>query len=41
MTAAGTGIKGTGDQFRFISQQVTGDAQTSAQIVSQAPQAGS
>jgi outer membrane protein assembly factor BamB len=37
VTAGGTGIKGTGDQFRFISQQVTGDSQTSAQIVSQAP----
>ena len=40
VTAAGSAIKGTGDQFRFISQQVTGDSQTGAQIVSQAPQAG-
>ena len=40
VTAAGSGIKGTGDQFRLISEPVTGDAQTSAQIVSQAPQAG-
>jgi outer membrane protein assembly factor BamB len=40
VTAAGTGVKGTGDQFRFISQQVTGDAQTSAQIVSTAPLSG-
>ena len=40
VTAAGTDIKGTGDQFRFISQPVTGDSQTSAQLVSQAPQAG-
>lgn len=35
VTASGSGIKGTGDQFRFISKPVTGDAQTSAQIVSQ------
>ena len=35
VTAAGAGINGTGDQFRFISQPVTGDAQTSVQIVSQ------
>ena len=40
VTAAGTGVKGTGDQFRFLSQNVTGDAQTSAQLVSQAPLAG-
>jgi outer membrane protein assembly factor BamB len=40
VTAAGTGVKGTGDQFRFISQQVTGDSQTSAQIVSTAPLPG-
>jgi outer membrane protein assembly factor BamB len=40
VTAAGTGIKGTGDQFRFISQNVTGDAQTSAQIVSASPLSG-
>src|SRR6266851_4730891 len=39
VTAAGSGIKGIGDQFRFISEPVTGDAQTSAQIVSQVPQA--
>ena len=40
VTAAGTGVKGTGDQFRFLSQNVTGDAQTSAQLVSQAPLPG-
>jgi outer membrane protein assembly factor BamB len=40
VTAAGSDIKGTGDQFRFISQQVSGDSQTSTQIVSQSPQAG-
>ena len=32
VTAAGAAIKGTGDQFRFISQPVTGDSQASAQI---------
>ncbi len=40
VTAAGSGIAGTADQFRFISKQVTGNAQTSTTIVSQAPQAG-
>lgn len=40
VTAAGTGFAGTADQFRFISKQVTGDAQTSTTIVSQAPPAG-
>jgi outer membrane protein assembly factor BamB len=42
LTVAGAGIaiKGTGDQFRFISQQVTGDSQSSAQIVSTAPLPG-
>ena len=40
MTAAGSDIKGTGDQFRLISQPVSGDAQTSATITAQAPQAG-
>jgi hypothetical protein len=40
VTAAGTGVKGTGDQFRFLSQNVTGDGQTSAQLVSTAPLAG-
>jgi outer membrane protein assembly factor BamB len=37
VTAAGTGIRGTGDQFRFISKQVSGDSQASVQIVAQAP----
>src|SRR5712691_5367947 len=40
VTAAGSGIKGTGDQFRFISSLVTGDSQVSAQLVSQVPQSG-
>jgi outer membrane protein assembly factor BamB len=40
VTAAGTGFTGSADQFRFISQQVSGDAQTSTTIVSQAPPAG-
>ena len=40
VTAAGSGVTGTTDQFRFISQKVTGDAQTSTTIVSQAPQPG-
>jgi outer membrane protein assembly factor BamB len=40
VTAAGTGFAGTADQFRFISKQVAGDAQTSTTIVSQAPPAG-
>lgn len=38
--AAGSGIKGTGDQFRFISKSGTGDTQTSAEVVSQAPGSG-
>jgi outer membrane protein assembly factor BamB len=40
VTAAGTGIKGTGDQFRLVSEPVTGDSQSSAQIVSTAPLPG-
>ena len=40
VTAAGSDIKGTGDQFRFISEPATGDSQTSATITAQAPQAG-
>ncbi len=45
VTAAGVAIHGTSDQFRFISQPVTGDSQMSTQIVSQStqntqPQAG-
>ncbi len=40
VTAAGSGIKGTGDQFRFISEPATGDSQTSATITAQVPQAG-
>jgi outer membrane protein assembly factor BamB len=33
--AGGTGVKGTSDSFRMISQTVSGDSQISAQIVSQ------
>ena len=33
--AAGTGVRGTGDQFRLLSVPVTGDAQDSVQIASQ------
>jgi outer membrane protein assembly factor BamB len=45
VTAAGAAIHGTSDQFRFISQPVTGDSQMSARILSQStqntqPQAG-
>ena len=40
VTAAGSDIKGTGDQFRFISEPATGDSQASATITAQAPQAG-
>ena len=40
VTAAGTGVRGTGDQFRFISQPVTGDSQASTQIAAQTAQPG-
>jgi outer membrane protein assembly factor BamB len=40
VTAGGTGVTGTADQFRFLSELVSGDAQTSTTIVSQAPQPG-
>jgi outer membrane protein assembly factor BamB len=40
VTAAGSDVKGTGDQFRFISEPGTGDSQTSATITAQAPQSG-
>jgi outer membrane protein assembly factor BamB len=40
VTAAGSDVKGTGDQFRFISAPVTGDSQVSARLVAQAPPAG-
>jgi len=40
VTAAGSDIKGTGDQFRFISEPVSGDGQTSATITAQSPPAG-
>jgi outer membrane protein assembly factor BamB len=45
VTASGAEIHGTSDQFRFISEPVTGDSQSSVDIVSQStqntqPQAG-
>ncbi|HEY2638781.1 MAG TPA: PQQ-binding-like beta-propeller repeat protein [Streptosporangiaceae bacterium] len=40
VTAAGTGVRGTGDQFRLLSQPVTGDSQASAQITAQTAQPG-
>ena len=45
VTASGAAIHGTSDQFRFISQPVTGDSQSSVDILSQStqntqPQAG-
>jgi outer membrane protein assembly factor BamB len=45
VTASGAAIHGTSDQFRFISKPVTGDSQSSVEILSQStqntqPQAG-
>jgi outer membrane protein assembly factor BamB len=45
VTASGAAIHGTSDQFRFISEPVTGDSQSSVEILSQStqnaqPQAG-
>jgi hypothetical protein len=45
VTASGAAIHGTSDQFRFISEPVTGDSQSSVQVLSQStqntqPQAG-
>jgi outer membrane protein assembly factor BamB len=45
VTAAGAGVHGTGDQFRFISQPVGGDTQITTAVLSQSvqgntPQAG-
>ena len=45
VTASGAAIHGTSDQFRFISEPVTGNSQSSVEIVSQStqntqPQAG-
>jgi len=45
VTASGAEIHGTSDQFRFISEPVTGDSQSSVQVLSQStqntqPQAG-
>jgi outer membrane protein assembly factor BamB len=45
VTASGAAIHGTSDQFRFISEPVTGDSQSSVEIVAQStqnqqPQAG-
>jgi outer membrane protein assembly factor BamB len=39
--AGGAGVSGTSDQFRMISQTVSGDSQVSAQIVSQQLTSGS
>ncbi len=38
--AAGTGVKGTGDQFRLVSEPVTGDTQASVTLTGQAPPSG-
>ena len=45
VTASGAAIHGISDQFRFISKPVTGDSQSSVEILSQStqtpqPQAG-
>jgi outer membrane protein assembly factor BamB len=45
VTASGAAIHGTSDQFRFISKPVTGDSQSSVEVLSQStqntqPQAG-
>ncbi len=40
VTAAGTGIKGTGDQFRLVSEPVSGDSQASVTVTGQVPQVG-
>jgi outer membrane protein assembly factor BamB len=40
VNGSGTGIKGTGDQFRLVSKNVSGDSQVSAQLVSQVANAG-
>jgi outer membrane protein assembly factor BamB len=39
--AGGTGVGGTSDQFRLLSQMVSGDSQISAQVVSQQLTTGS
>ncbi len=38
--AAGTGIKGTGDQFRLVSEPVSGNSQASVTVTGQVPQVG-
>ena len=40
VNGSGTGIKGTGDQFRLVSKSVAGDSQLSTQLVSQVATAG-
>jgi outer membrane protein assembly factor BamB len=40
VSAAGSGITGTADQFRLVSAPVTGDWQSSARLVAESPQAG-
>ncbi len=41
VNAGGAGIGGTSDQFRFITQNASGDTQISAQVVSQQTTSGS
>ena len=38
VTASGAAIHGTSDQFRFISKPVSGDAQSSVEVLSQSTQ---
>ena len=40
VTAAGSGIKGTSDQFRLLSEPVSGDSQSSVGLVSETAPAG-
>jgi outer membrane protein assembly factor BamB len=40
VTGAGTGLRGTGDQFRFVAKPASGDSQTSVKLVSQTAQPG-
>lgn len=40
VNGAGAGLKGTGDQFRLVSKDVSGDAQTSVQLMSQVATSG-
>jgi outer membrane protein assembly factor BamB len=40
VTASGSGVKGTGDQFRLVSEPVSGSSQESVEILSQSAQPG-